>query len=377
MLQKVLAMCPRFAVNVRRDPRKNPRNPLVTAPSRPVAAFSSTNPKTNPKSRLVMKPIIPFALLGAFFAVGAAKAASTTPVGYETLTLAPGFNYLGLRLHEAPVVSGDIETVTSGTIVDSDVDLGALLDDTKTYILEVKNAAGVTQEFIGSAAAGGTITTPFDLSGSVAVNDVYTIRPASTLSSVFGAANQAGLDTGFFGPGGDLVLLPDGSGGFLTYYYDSGASSWADGSGNPVDGSTISIIYTDSIIISSSGAGATSLVVAGEVKTGPTNQALSGSSFNYISSVAPAGATLASAFDAAVPSLDKGFFGPGGDLFYVPNGSGGFNQYYYDDGLGSWADSGGNAVVASSIDLPSGVIVFNDGGSQGLLNSTPAFYSGL
>jgi hypothetical protein len=324
-----------------------------------------------------MKPIIPFALLGALFAVGAANAASTTPVGYETLTLSPGFNYLGLRLHEAAVVSGDIETVTSGTIVDSDADLGLLLDDAKTYILEVKNASGVTQEFVGSAATGGTINTPFDLSASVAVDDVYTIRPASTLSSVFGAANEAGLDTGFFGPGGDLVLLPDGSGGFLTYYYDAGASSWADGSGNAVDGSSIAIIYTDSIIISSSGVGASTLVVAGEVKAGPTNQALAASSFNYISSVSPAGATLASAFDAAIPTLDKGFFGPGGDLFYVPDGSGGFNQYYYDDGLSSWADSSGNAVTAASIALPSGVIVFNDGIAQALLNSPPASYSGF
>jgi hypothetical protein len=324
-----------------------------------------------------MKPIIPFALLGALFAVSAADAATTTPVGYETLTLSAGFNYLGLRLHEPTLVAGDIESVTATTIVDEDNDLGALLADDVMYILEVENSNGVTQEFVGSAAAGDTLTTPFDLSSAVSANDTYTIRKAATLASVFGASNEAGLDTGFFGPGGDLILLPDGAGGFVTYYYDAGASSWADANGTAVDGATVAIIYTDSIIVSSTGVGTTSLVVSGEVKTGSTSHALSAGAFNYLSSVSPAGATLASAFDAAVPTLDKGFFGPGGDLFLVPNGAGGFNQFYYDEGLESWADSNGSAITASTIDLPSGVIVFNEGAAQGLLNSAPTFYSSL
>ncbi len=342
----------------------------------PPCGFSSTKPKTEPKPSLVMKPIIPFALLGALFAVGAANAASTTPVGYETLSLQSGFNYLGLRLHAATVSAGTFETVTANQVTDTGSDLGALLDDNTTYVLEINNGSGVVQEFLGSAATGDSISLVSDITGSVSAGASYQIRPAATLASVFGANNSAGLATGFFGPGGDIVFVPDGAGGFAQYYYDEGESSWADSNGVVVDGASVPLVYLDGVVIAATGD--LSLTVTGEVKKTSTSQLLLSESFNYLGSVYPAGATLASSFDAAIPTLDKGFFGPGGDTFFVPDGAGGFNQYYYDDGESSWADAtSGTVIDATQVDLPAGVLVFNTGAAAPLLNSAPASYSSL
>ena len=316
-------------------------------------------------------------MLAAIAAVSQAFAvdATTTPVGYESLSVATGFNYLGLRLQAAPVVSGTLTAVTSTSVSDSSQNFGTLLTAGTTYILEIKNANGVTQEFLGSAASGSTITTPANLSGVAAVNDLYTIRAAATLNSVFGPANEAGLDTGFFGPGGDIVYIPDGLGGFGQYYYDLGQSSWADSNGTALDGGTVPIFYMDGLIISATGP--KSVTVTGEVKKGATGQILPGNSFSYLSSVSPAGATLDSAFTAAVPTLNTGFFGPGGDIFYVPDGAGGFNQFYYDAGQSSWADSNGSTVDATTISLPSGIVIFNAGDTKTVLNTPPTSYSTL
>jgi len=327
-----------------------------------------------------MKPLT-YSLFAAALACGLASAvtttAYTTPVGYETLPVSPGFNYLGLRLQQPVVDAGLIAATSSLSITLSD---SPTLVGTTMYILEVKNANGVTQEFLGSSLSGAVLTTPAGLSALVTVGDSYKLRTAPTLASTFGISNSAGLDTGFFGPGGDIIYLanPSSPGGFDQYYYDNGYSSWANSSSGPVDGNAISWNYADAVVISATGAGLTALTVSGEVKTANTGYSLAANSFGYLSSISPVGATLSSAFDAAVPTLDQGFFGPGGDTIYVPNpiAPGGFDQYYYDSGYSSWANSSG-PVTASSISLPSGVVIYNTGAAADIVNTPPSFYSSL
>jgi hypothetical protein len=317
-----------------------------------------------------------YAFLAAALACGMANAqtAYTTPVGYETLSVASGFNYHGLRLHQATVAAGTFETVGASSLVDDQATFA--LSATKTYIVEINDGSGLITTVLGSAASGTTITTVDNLSElGVANGASYSIREAATLSSVFGASNSAGLVAGFGGIGGaDVIFVSNGS-GFDQYYYDDLETSWADVNGVAVDGSAIPIVYTDSLIISATAP--ISVVVTGEVKTEATSAAVAGG-FNYISSMYPAGATLASTFDAAVPTLDRGFGGIGGaDVFFVGDGSGGFDQYYYDDLETSWADVDGLAVDGSTISLSSGVIFSNEGSPLNLKLSAPASYSSL
>ena len=47
----------------------------------------------------------------------AAQESKSKPVGYETITVPNGFSYAGLRLHEAPVASGEVASVPGGATV--------------------------------------------------------------------------------------------------------------------------------------------------------------------------------------------------------------------------------------------------------------------
>ncbi len=317
-----------------------------------------------------------------------ATTAYTTPVGYETLSLVAGFNYGGVRLQQSPVVAGTFETVTSTTLTDNDVDLGAALVDTTQYIIEITGGNGAITVVPGTAASLNSITVTDDLTMVGVTNGAsYRIRPVSTLASIFGAADSAGLLKGFYGPGGaDLVYLPNAT-DFDVYFYDDGEGSWAKITPEGyslVTGGDVSIVYTDGVVISAQNP--LDLVVTGEVKKDNTLMAMS-TGFNYVGTVSPVGATLQSTFGLVPPpatsnsGLDRGFYGPGGaDLIYLQNGLE-FDIYFYDDGEASWCKltSTGYDLIAdpSLISLPSGAIIANENGGTNILFSVPASYGGL
>lgn len=318
-----------------------------------------------------------YSLLAAAFACGLASAqtAYTTPVGYETLGVSSGFNYLGLRLHSPITHSGTFEVIAATSLTDTGASFTVAAN--KTYIVEINDGSGIITQVLGSAIAGDTISTSDNLlAAGVASGASYSIREASTISGIFGAENSAGLVAGFGGiTGADVIFVPNGSGGFDQFYFDSLENSWADVNGLPVDGSIVPLVYADGVVISANSA--LSLTVSGEVKKQPVALA-AGSGFNYLSSIYPAGATLASTFDGVVGSLDQGFGGiTGADVFFVPNGLGGFSQYYFDSLENSWADVNGLPVDASLVALPSGLLFSNEGGSVSLKASPPASYSSL
>lgn len=322
-----------------------------------------------------MKPITTFALLSAFFAV-AAQGAVTKPVGYETLSLLPNaFNYLGLRLHESTVNAGSIDAITATTVTDTGADFSNLSANPNTfYILEILDGSGIISEFQGSDVSGDTITIPDDLTGAVSTPVDYAIRPAATLDSVFGPNNEAGLSPGTFSTlGADLIFVPDGAGDFNGYYYDS-IGGWSTIALAPVTGAETPLVYSDGVIISASANAPASLVVTGELKTSETQLPALADAFNYFSSVAPT-ATLADLFDPA--ELDQGTFSTlGADLIFFPDGSGGFNSYYYDS-IGGWSTTALAPVDATTIDATSGVLFSNFGAQAGLTGGVPDGYSSL
>ena len=314
---------------------------------------------------------------GALFAQ---TSSTTTPVGYETVNLDAGFNYMGLRLHSTPVISGTFETVSGTTLVDTGVDIAATLEVGKTYIVEIIDTAGVgaVAEIVKSDVTVDTISTVNGFAAlGVTTPASYTIRPAATLASVFGATNSVGLSPGFSGPtDADLVYVPDGSGGFTQYFYDEDETTWKNAETNtPVDSATVPLVYLDGIIVF---ANATeSVVVSGEIKKQPVYQLVK-PGFNYLSSVYPASATLASAFNGSLSSINPGFSGPtDADLIYVPGPT--LTQYFYDEDETTWKDAETNTPIdPTTISLPSGIIYFNAGATDSTLkNSPPAGYPSL
>jgi len=323
--------------------------------------------------------------------------ATTGVVGYNTWRIDAGFNFVGVTLHETPVASGMLESATMApnTVTDDDVDLGALILS-GTYILEIEDGSGIIQE-ITAAGAGTSITTPADLSG-LGFPVAYTLRPASTVASVFGPANESGLAAGSFGAAGaDVIKLWNGA-GFDDYYYDNFAppgfvsGGWVNlNTATTADATALDLIYADSFVISS--ASGNDVVVTGDLKSGATEiNKITG--FNFVGAVAPVGASLATSYGVAnTGGLAAGSFGAAGaDVIWIWNG-GGFDKFYYDNFAPPGFVSGGwvnldtataadstmillEATPANPLDSPaSGYVI--DGVAGNVVQGVPAYYAGL
>lgn len=326
-------------------------------------------------------------LLAVALASGLASAqtAYTSPVGYETLQINPGINYIGVRLHQPTIASGQLAGAAGNVLNVAEGVADALLTG-KTYILEIKSGTsdvnGVITLVSSWNAVSNTITTddnlPVLLPGFVG-NESFGLRPAATIASIFGATNSAGLTSAASFAGSDQIWLYNGT-SFDKYYYALGGfgqpSAWKTSTGATVDASTLNIIYTDAVILSS--VNGNDVTISGEVKMEPTRVALVGAS-NYVGGIYPTGTTLASAFGASNSAgLTSSASFAGSDQIWIFTGSG-FNKYYYAlGGFGqpsAWKTSAGVTVDPTTIEIPGGYRIINTGSNQSILITPPASYS--
>jgi hypothetical protein len=331
------------------------------------------------KPKSIKTSIMVAALLapGALFAQTTAK---TGPVGYETVSLATGFNYIGLRLHQPTLAAGVLDAVSSSSITDNDVNIAALVTSGKTYIVEVKTTSpadsGAVAEVLGSAITNGVITTSNNLTAvGAAVGDTYSIRQSATIESVFGASNSANLTPGYgSSAGADVLYVPNGSGEFASYYYDGDESTWKTTGGTSVTPQDVPLVYLDAVVVFANNP--LNLVVSGEVLRQSVIQAV-GSGFNYIGGIHPAGATLDSTFSTNISTMTQGFgSSAGADVIYIPDGLGGFGSYYYDGDESVWKTTAGVNVTATDVNITSGLVYFSNS-PYNLVNKKPTYYSSL
>ncbi len=236
--------------------------------TRPTKSSALSLAKLAAKTKMKLTKFKTMALAAAL--VGSASGQSEV-VGYETLSIDAGFNFIGLRLHEKPLATGTFETVTATTAQDVGADFSGVTGG--TFILEIEDGSGIIQEITSASISGDTITVA-DLSG--VSNDVgYSIRPSATLSSAFGdAAANVILDSGNgSSAGADQVWLWNGT-NFDQYYFDNALldlgtflteETWVNiGTGAAIDGASIDLVYADGIVlISNSG---TDITIAGDLK---------------------------------------------------------------------------------------------------------------
>jgi hypothetical protein len=334
-----------------------------------------------------MKTLIPLTALAALVATGSLSAqtpAFSKPSGYETISLQPGFNFVGMRLVESAVTSGTFTSNTTTALTDSSATFA--LNATTLYLVEFGGndpVKGMILEALGSSFSGGTLS---GLSGITAdYLTTYTIRPAKTLGQVFGTGSNVLISKGTAATG-DTVIIPNAQGGFNTFFHSADLvvgpttfpGSWQQvgSSGNK---STTPINYLDGFYVQIRGA-AKDLVVSGQVKTSATLlPAIQG--FSYFSSIYPAGTTLGSSGLASV--ITKGTAATG-DTILLPNGSGGFNTFFHSADLvvgpttfpGSWQQVGSSGNK-SATPITTGFIFQRRGASANLPFTPPTFYSGL
>lgn len=307
--------------------------------------------------------------------------ATSNVVGYETNDLVVGFNYTGQRLVGSQILATTVSGAPAGTTVTLAADSG-LSSERVVFEVNSGTAAGTV---VVAVVTGTTAVTSDDLSAELADGDSVVLREAATLASVFGDPLTAPLVGGSTAAGSDIVLVPNGSGGFDQYYYKGagfGTFGWYDAVTDIIvpNSSAVDLVYTDGIVINVKTT-PTAITYTGDVKTDDTSFAIL-SGFNYISTIYPAGSTLATAFgDPINAPLVGGSTAAGSDIILVPDGAGGFTQYYYL-GAGFGTFEWKNAVTEASVDpttvsLSSGVVINRKTGSVNLTVAPPAFYSSL
>lgn len=324
------------------------------------------------------------ALMVTAMYANAQTTAHTKPTGYVTHTLKAGqFNLIGLTLHNPVVASGDIQGFTGGTqITDSDVNFANVLTAGKTYILEITDAAdtslnGTIQEV--TVWGANTFDTPQNLEAEgLAVGDKYQLRACKTISDIFGADNSADLQPTdeFKADEADLIYVPNGS-GFDKYFYSNltGALGWYKSDFSPADDAVLP--YMDAIFVFRRASTDLKLVLTGSVKTISTTLALGGGTFNYITTVFPAGATLGnSGLDFNLTPTDE-FKADEADLVYMPNGSGGYDKYFYSNLTGAIGWYKSDFSAANNTAMKPGVIVLRRGAAVNVTLTPPSSYSNL
>jgi hypothetical protein len=343
-----------------------------------------------------MKTIIPLTTLAALVASSTAFAqtpAYSKPSGYTTQVLKPSvFNNVGINVQTPSKASGTITAVSGDflTLTDSSASLTSALTAGKMHTIEITSgtAIGAVREF--SSFTGTTVTISAAITG-LAVTDKYIIRQNPTLQEIFpvGLLTAAAVTPGT----ADIVWVPNGSGGYDRYWYKSNASQGAIGWWTTVDGTTrgvqvtedIPLLFTDGILVQRKGGVDKNLVLTGEVKTtGSTPYILQG--FNAVSINPPAGLTLFNAGFAPGSNFAGAAVTPStADILWVPNGLGGFTQYWYktnasQGAIGWWTTSDGvnrGSLVSDDVNLPANCYIQRKSTAKFMAINVPSSYSNL
>lgn len=276
--------------------------------------------------------------------VGALAQVSTIPVGYVTHELRQGLNLLGLTMHPASLVSGQIDSVNGSALLDSAITLTPQAG--RTYILEITSGSlkGTLQEVPAASITSGRINT--ELVGLVA-NQGYRLRLAPTLEEIFttkGLANGGVLQSAPTSAGADLVWVSQGNGSYQKYYLRSVSNQFCR-AGTVIAAPNVPLIYADGFIIEKKASTPAKLTITGEVKTQLTNSVLS-PGLNTLGAVSPVGLNLANA--GLDDDLTPGTSAAAADLVWVQVQQGRSLAYrkYFRHTSGFW-----RSAAAPDVDL--------------------------
>lgn len=284
---------------------------------------------------------------GGLGAAGTASAISTLPLGYVTKELGVGFNMVGVNIHHPILISGIFEGASGTTLTDTEVDFGTVLTEAAgDYLLEITDGAmaGTVAEIEGKS--GNTITLPSALAVAGAK---YSIRKAFTLEEFFGTGEDASLTGSFSSSAADIVWVPNAVGGYSLYFFHSSSNAFRSTLSPFVAlSSPIKLFYPSAVLVQIKTMPAT-VRVLGEVKKYSTAFMMQ-NGFNLITVPSPTGQSLDES--RLQDSITTSFSSSGSDLVWVPNGTGGYLQYFYSSSGNQWrstaspfsGDQGGTVI---------------------------------
>jgi uncharacterized protein (TIGR02597 family) len=309
-----------------------------------------------------------------------AQTTTTAPVGFVTVSIsgggaqgAPVYTFTSLGIVNPIAWQSVTTTSTAGATTLTDTSAtwtDNLYNSTTTgapptYFVEILSgtSAGTMYDIVTTAGSTQTLTLATPLASGVTAGVGYAIRPHWTIASVFGAANQGGLQGGNSTTADQVQLWRNG--GFVTYYYQTsgfGGTGWRLFGAPTVDASANVIYPNDGIVIARQQSAGVSLVLSGAVKTGQTSIPVLGAGYTLLGNVYSAGMTLSTA-NLYTGNPSTGLAGGStvtADQVLFWNGTGFATYYYQTSGFGGtgWRLFGVPTVDASATVIPVGAALF-------------------
>lgn len=289
--------------------------------------------------------------------------ATTDPVGFITLAIAGNggggsntLSFKGLGMTRPVEYQGSAETVGANTLSDAQaVWTDNQFNGVPHYVEIISGpAAGTTYNITGTTAATGTITVDPALASGAAAGVSFRIRKQWTIATVFGPANEAGLQPGDVNTA-DLILIFNGT-GYDRYFYNAG---WQNAAAPGTDAGGTVIYQDEGVLLSRKQAAPVNLALMGAVKTGQSSIPVF-TGLNIVGNVYAAPMTLASSGlytgDPAT-GLAAGD-GSTADQVRIFNGTS-YDIYYYQSvGFGTgWRNAAQPTVDADATPIPVGASV--------------------
>ena len=325
---------------------------------------------------------ISMSLLGLMAVSTAALAEITVisePSGYTTLNLPAGAStFVGLNLVPPTAYAGTFDIVATDTtrrtitLTAAGTGLADNQFNTVPHFIEITTPGshqGLNTVIVGTYTSGNSVVVQDSLPADIVNGGTVTIRRQWTLSSVFGATNQAGLTGSISSNSADLIRVPNRASGYDQYFYSTGGFTgvgWRQIGAGTANKANTPLYFSEGFFIFNRGA-AKSVNVTGSIKTGPT-QVLIETGNNYLVNLCPVqsdisslGRTLGNSglYNGTTNGLTGATSAENADLVLVPNGAG-YIQYFYSTGgftgVG-WRKIGAGSTDQSATPLPEGCFI--------------------
>ena len=293
--------------------------------------------------------------------------ACTDPVGYTTMVVkAGGLSLLGLNLLQAIDVQATLNVDGDRTVVlPQGIDLTNGEFGAGTHFIEILAGAadpvgnaGLIATITGQDDGLDTLTLEEALPGSVPDGVSFRIRKHWTLEEIFGdgsvenpVAIKKGTDSS-----ADRVLLLNAQGSFDTFYFKSFFNvdtGWLKIGDDVTDQGGKIVNFLDGIVVQSSAASDTDILLLGAVKPDTTIVPIN-TGLNVVSNVYPVDGGITLGNSGLEDFLKKGT-DSSADRVLLLNDQGGFDTYYFkrffnvDTG---WLLLGGDETDRADVALP-------------------------
>jgi hypothetical protein len=302
--------------------------------------------------------------------------------GFHTVTArAWSTSLVGVNFVRPMLASGKLDAEAVRSLTDNNVDFLVALAGQSNLWVEITSGTNRGVASPVTAVAQRVLTTEEDLSALSAVGDTYVVRAAHTPATLFGTTNQAGLKpspTESWTGNADLVYIPDGAGGYKYVYYSTAVAGWREVNSGTASAANLPVYHVDGIWIQRNHFTNLDVKFSGSIRSAPTFFFAANGVNTDVNTNYAAGSTLS---NSGLHTYVLHGSETTGDILWFPNSTGGWDQYYYTDTVGTftagWKKVGSGNTDMGATAFPSAFSLERKG-AAGTLKITPStIYTGL